>query len=162
MTGSSRSARCQNSSSVQRLAHKKITKNENSKKYCKIRRAFGPKACQIISFWFQGYTPLPLREVLGLKIGTVNDAHGLWERFLRLLKRIEKLASKKHRTKRENQGFRPPQTLPKSFQNASKIAFPANIELFFDLFWIFSCFGTFDFLKISVSPRREHDFQGVR
>ena len=53
-------------------------------------------------------------------------------RFFRLPKRLLKFASKNHRKKCENRGFRLPKTFPKSFQNASEIDVPKNMGFFSD------------------------------
>ena len=64
---------------------------------------------------------------------SVNLRHGRhFSRFLALPKRLPKFASKKYRKKSENRGFWPPQTLSKSFQNASEIDVPTNMRFFSD------------------------------
>ena len=60
----------------------------------------------------------------------------------------------------ENQGFWPPKTIPKPFQNAFQIDVPKNMQFYIYFSSIFSFCWNFDFLKISVSPRREHYFWG--
>ena len=62
---------------------------------------------------------------------------GVFFRFFGLPKRSWKNASKKHRKKCENRRLGLPQTLPKSSQNAFKIAFPKNMRFCIDFWWIF-------------------------
>ena len=71
-----------------------------------------------------------------------------------------KTTSKKHRKKCENQGFWPPQTLPKPIQNASKNEVPKNIDFFEVFCHMFFMFVIFETLKISIFPRENRYFQG--
>ena len=57
----------------------------------------------------------------------------------------------------ENRGFGS-ETLTKPSPNPSKIEVPKNMKFHIDFCSLFSLVSIFDFLKISVSPRREHDF----
>ena len=83
-------------------------------------------------------------------------------RFFALPKRASKMTSKKHRKKCENQGFWPPKTLPKSFQNTSEIDVLKNMR-FLRTFSTTSFKTTrLETLKISIFPRENHYFQGFR
>ena len=83
----------------------------------------------------------------------------IFGRFFRLPKRMSKLTSKKRRKKCENRGFRLPKSLPKPSRNAFKIDVPKNMRFFIVFCLMFLVFSIFDFLKISVSPRREPIFK---
>ena len=79
-------------------------------------------------------------------------------RFFSLPKNALKFASKKWQKKYENRGFRPPKTVPKPSPKPFQMEAPKNT-------WFLSAFSTTSFktpsletLKISISPRREHDF----
>ena len=66
------------------------------------------------------------------QIGPCGCLVGNFFRFLCLPKCLPNFASKNHGKKCENRGFRPPKTLPKSFQNASEIEVPTNMRFFID------------------------------
>ena len=57
---------------------------------------------------------------------------GLLGRFFALPERASKMTSKKHGKKSENQGFWPPQTLPKAVQNGFKMGLPKDMRFFID------------------------------
>ena len=79
-------------------------------------------------------------------------------RFFRVSKRTSILTSKNHRKICEKHRFWGPKPLPKPLQNQCKIDVPKNMPYFIDCCLMFSFLLIFDFLKISVSPRREHYF----
>ena len=91
---------------------------------------------------------------------TANPSQNLVQRFLfrifgrffRLPNRAWKMISKKHRKKCENRWLGLPQTLPKSSQNAFKIAFPKNMRFCIDFWWIFVASCKSQTLKF-VRPR---------
>ena len=78
--------------------------------------------------------------------------------FVCVPKRTSILISKKHRKICEKQRFWDPKPLPKPLQNQCKIDVPKNMSSLIDFCLICSFVLIFDFLKISVSPRREHYF----
>ena len=69
-------------------------------------------------------------------------------RFFGLPKNPLKFKSKKWRKKCENPGFRPPKTVPKSFQNPSKIDVLKSMRFFIDF-----C------LKNALLPKCRHQFR---
>ena len=79
-------------------------------------------------------------------------------RFFRVSKRTSILTSKNHRKICEKHRFWGPKPLPKPLQNQCKIDVPKSMLSFIDFSLFFSFLLIFDFLKISVSPRREHYF----
>jgi len=66
---------------------------------------------------------------------------------------MSKITSKKHRKKRENQGFWPPKIYPKPTQNPFKIDVPKNMRFALDVRSIFFYFLIFDFLKMCILPK---------
>ena len=60
----------------------------------------------------------------------------------------------------ENRRFWPPETLPKPLQNPSQINVLSNMYVCIDFALVLDWRGMLHFLKISVSPRREHYFSG--